>query len=366
VKGNRQRFAVGLAVLVALSCSEVEAPPPPIVRSVLVTEVPSPGTQRKREFAGLSQAHETAELSFRVEGEIAGLYVKRGDQVEEGTLIAELDPTDYELELREARATLGQSKAEAKSAEANYARVRALYEREGVSRNELDTARASAESTRASVTAGENRLRLAEQRLRYTRLQAPAKGAVNDVPVDLNENIRAGETVAVLETGDRLEVEVAIPESLIPQIQGGDAVRVVFDAFPEEPFQGSVRKVGVSPIGGGATFPVTVSLDAGAAQIRAGMAARVTFRFATGDTEQVFVPPSSIGSDAGGHYVYVVEPGPEGYGTTRRQPVEVGELGEDGIGVVEGLSGSELIVVAGVPRVREGLQVRILREGEWP
>jgi hypothetical protein len=46
--------------------------------------------------------------------------------------------------------------------------------------------------------------------------------------------------------------------------------------------------------------------------------------------------------------------------------VEVGELGEDGIGVVEGLSGSELIVVAGVPRVREGLQVRIFREGEWP
>jgi RND family efflux transporter MFP subunit len=292
--------------------------------------------------------------------------VKPGDVVQPGALVAELDPTDYRIEGEEARASLTEARAQARNAEADYERVRALYELENVSKRERDAARAKAESTRANVDAAEQRLRRAEQRLEYTQLRAPSGGAISVVPVELSENVTAGQTAAILQTGGPPEVEVAIPEVLIAGIAAGQSVSIRFDAFPDEIYQGTVREVGVAPTGGGTTFPVVVQVDAWWERIRPGMAVQVTFQFASSGSEHVIVPPSAIAHDRQGHYVFLVEPEAEGFGTTLRQEVVVGDVVGGGLAVLSGLEGGEIIVVAGVPRVEEGLRVRILREGDWP
>ena len=114
-------------------------------------------------FSGLAHARIESRLSFRVRGTILRVPVRMGDTVRAGQLIAELDPTVYQVQLQEAQAGLVQAQAEARNAEANYERVRALFENENASLNELDTARAGTESTAALVRSVEKRLELCNE-----------------------------------------------------------------------------------------------------------------------------------------------------------------------------------------------------------
>ena len=81
------------------------------------------------------------------------------------------------------------------------------------------------------------------------------------------------------------------------------------------------------------------------------------------DEQARFLAPSvAVGEDRNGRYVFVVEPGPEGFGVTRRRPVTVGELREEGIEILEGVSDGDLVVIAGISKIVDGLKVKLLPE----
>lgn len=361
-------WAMGLVglVLFTLGCAEEEAPPAEALRGVLVARVAAPGAQQERVLTGVTRSANTTDLSFRVAGQLVNLAVKTGDLVEAGTLVGQLDRTDFEIELAEARASLTQAEAEARNADATYARARALYEREGIARTDLEAARAGAESGGAGVEAAEQRVRAAGRQLGFARLVTPSEGAISLVPVELRENVTAGQVIAVLQTGGPPEIEVAFPEVLIAAVEAGDRVEAEIEAFPGEVYEGVVRKVGVAPEDGGATYPVTVRLETDWDRIRPGMAAAVRFQFSGQAGALPLVPASAVGEDREGRFVFVVEKnGADGFQTTRRG-IEVGEVVGDGFVVRKGLSGGEQIVVAGVPRVRDGMTVGVIDEGSWP
>ncbi|MEM9173865.1 MAG: efflux RND transporter periplasmic adaptor subunit, partial [Myxococcota bacterium] len=328
-----------LAGLVSGACSEEAPPTEEVVRGVLVETVDAPGTTRERILTGVTRSVDTTDLSFRVAGQLVELGVKTGDIVEAGALIAILDRTDYEIELAEAKAALTQAEAELRNADASYARARALYEREGIARTDLEAARASAESGQANVDAAAQRVRAAGRQLDYTRLVAPSDGAISAVPVELRENVTSGQAIAVLQTGGPPEVEVAFPEVLISSVKAGDPAEAIIEAFPQDVYEGVVRKVGIAPADGAATYPVTVRLDTGWDRIRPGMAAEVRFRFQQSAGAKPIVPASAVGEDRDGRYVFVVEPEEGGFFQTRRQPVEVGGLAGAGVQVETGLVG---------------------------
>ena len=286
-----------------------------------------------------------------------------GDTVRAGQLIAELDPTDYQVQLQEAQAVLVQAQAEARNAEANYERVRALFENENASLNELDTARAGAESTAALVRSVEKRLELAQLQLQYTRLTSPMSGAIADVKMEANETVSPGQPIVVLNSGSRPEVEVAVPEGFIVQIKKGSSVTVTFDAFAGEEFPAVVTEVGVAAMGSATTFPVVVRLVGSHAEIRPGMAAEVAFQFRyRGEKEQFWVPPHSVGEDREGRFIFIVELTEPGFGIARRRPVKVGELSSEGLEILEGLVDGELLIIAGVSMLEDGRQVKLPRE----
>ncbi|MEM9174042.1 MAG: efflux RND transporter periplasmic adaptor subunit, partial [Myxococcota bacterium] len=247
-------------------------------------------------------------------------------------------------------------------------RTRALYEEDGATKEELDQARASAEETEASLEVAIERLRQSERQLAYTTLRAPVDGAVSEVPVEIGENVSAGQGVVILQTGGNPEVEVAIPEVLIAGVEEGARVEVEFDALRGDRFEGVIVEVGVAPSTAGSAFPVTVALDAEWDPIRPGLAARVSFRFESADADTeggVVVPASAIGHDQKGHFVFLVEKDDQDLARTVRRDVAVGPVSGSGITVRDGLVGGETLVVAGVPRVRDGLAVRVLDRSDW-
>ncbi|MDY6992453.1 MAG: efflux RND transporter periplasmic adaptor subunit, partial [Pseudomonadota bacterium] len=182
------------------------------------------------------------------------------------------------------------------------------------------------------------------------------------LPVEKNENIKAGQPIVVVNCGQRLEVEVAVPESLIIAIQTGQPTTVTFDALPKQSFAATITEVGVASSQATTTFPVIVRLQDSTPEIRPGMTAEVSFQFATQDSTLV-VPSAAVHEDRQGRFVFVVEPlENKELAIVHRRAVEVGALTENGLEILSGLQVGEQVVTAGISQLQEGLKVRLLPE----
>ena len=345
---------------VHLGCAAEEPPVEEVIRPVRYVEVLSTGGARVRTFSGTSQAGMSSALSFKVSGTIQALTVKVGDRVDKGQLIARIDPKDYELQLQEARAAFSQARAQERNAKANYDRMRQLYESQNVSKSDLDGARAGYESANALVRSASKRVELARRQLDYCELKSPSGGAISQVPVERNENVQPGQTIVQLSAGELPEVKVAVPEILISGIRKGSSARVTFDAMKGKEFEAVVFEVGVAPDQGATTYPVTVRMRQADPNIRPGLAAEVEFTFQATDTrERIIVPPVAVAADRNGRFVYVLKPTGDGFGTTHRRDVEVGELTTEGLEILRGIGDGELLVTAGVSRIEDNQRVRV-------
>lgn len=345
----------------AAGCSRETEQASPVIRPVRYQQVFASGGERTRSFSGVTRAGVESRLSFKVSGTVERVAVEVGDAVSAGDLIARVDPKDYRLQEEEAQASLRRQEAQERNASAAYDRTRSLYENGHASLNDLDAARASFETARAAVRAAEKALELARSQLGYTTLSAPVDGSIASVSVEVNENVQPGQVVAVLTSGSQPEMEVSVPEVLIGDIHAGDAVTVTCDAIPGERFEATVTEVGVAAMGMATTFPVVVRLDEPNPAVRPGMAGEVVFSFASeGGVSRIYAPPPAVGEDRESRFVFVVEDVTEGVGVAKRRTVTVGELTSDGLEIAEGLRDGDLLVTAGVTKLVDGQQVRLL------
>lgn len=358
---SRFVFAILLALCLG-ACGGNSEPPAENFRPVRFQQVREGGPLLERTLSGMARAGVESRLSFRVSGALEEVAVKVGDRVTPGQLIARLDSTDFVLQVQEAQAALAKARAQARNADANYERVRALYENRNASRNDLDAARAASESATALVQAGSTRLEMARSQLNYTRLTAPRSGAIASVPVEVNENVAAGQMVALLTSGALKEVVSTVPESLITRIKRDMPVRVIFDALPERRFDARVTEVGVAATGQGTTFPVSVRLTESNERIRPGMAATIVFQLPTAGAQVPLVAPEAVSEDREGRFAFVIETREDGIGVVHRRPVQVGELTPAGLEILSGLAPPEKVVTAGLHQLQDGQQVRILAE----
>ena len=336
-----------------------------IIRPVRTEQVFSTGGERVRTFSGVVQAGTESKLSFKVPGTVQKVNVDIGTKVRAGKLLIKLDPTDYEIQVKEAENARDLARASEVQAESNYKRVRALYENRSASKSALDAARAAFESAHEQDNISKKRRKLARNQLEYTVLKAPVTGAISDVRVEENENIQAGQPVVILTSGSELEVKIAMPEILIAQIREGDNVNVTLDAVQGKSFKAKVTEVGVALTGYATTYPVMVRLIETDPNCRSGMAAEVSFTFqATSNRECFIVPPVAVGEDRLGRHVFVVEPADSGLGIIQKKTVEIGELTSDGLEIMAGLKDGDYLVTAGVSQIQDGLKVKFNEPGE--
>jgi len=354
------RVSIFSGLIAVASCGSDRTSDEPLIRPVRTALVRSSASEQVQSFTGSTQAGAEIELSFKVSGTLMNLHIRMGDSVERGQLIAELDPSDYELLEDQARAAHALRMAEQRNHKSQYERVRALYENNNASRTELDAARARSESANSMMEASGKRLDLATKQLSYTRLEAPVAGLISDVPSDENENFSAGHTVAKLASGALPEVQVSIPGTLISQVRRDDKVMVKLSNVEGPPLPATVIEVGVAAALGRTTFPVTAELHEDHPKIRPGMAAEVEFRFAGDGEGRLLIPTVAVGEDRKGRFVFVFNGGEGGIGVARRRAVEISTVSSGGIEILSGLREGERVITAGVRRIVDGLQVRLL------
>lgn len=344
-----------------------QAPPETVktYRPVQYTTVQLSGGEFKQTFSGTIEAGLDADLSFRVNGSIVKRPIKLGQKVDAQALLMELDNTTYKVAVQQAQANLQQAVANARNQKANYERVIDLYENNNASKSDLDAARAGTESASAAVAVAEKQLEAANLQLSYTRLVSPQPCSIAAVLADTNETVQAGQPVVRVNCGDCPKVAVSVPEQFIQSIKTGQAVQVAVNTTGLKRFEAQVSEVGVAAATGG-TFKVEALLQGQCPDLPTGMSANVTFdlanRFPELGKQQIFIPYLSVGQDQKGHFVFVLVPTEGEIFRAERRSVTIGKEALNGLQILSGLEPGDRIATAGVRRLLDGMEVKLLEK----
>jgi RND family efflux transporter MFP subunit len=185
-------------------------------------------------------------VGSRVSGVVARLYVRIGDTVARGQLLAELETRELRARRDQARAALGSAEATLRYADSDLARKRELGDARLVAAADLDVAersRAVAEQQRGEAAAN---LDYAGTQLAYSRITAPIAGIVASVATQEGETVAASfaaPTFVTLVDLARLEVWAYVDETDIGRIHLGQAARFTVDTYADHEFEGRVTAV---------------------------------------------------------------------------------------------------------------------------
>ncbi|MEM1298252.1 MAG: efflux RND transporter periplasmic adaptor subunit [Pseudomonadota bacterium] len=350
---------MSLTVLAACDEEEVVSTETPI-RAIKYMTIGGTAEAERRIFSGVVEAGTTSNVAFEISGRVTSMTAKVGEAVEQGQLIAELDPEPYKLNLQQAEFTLKQAKASAEDARAKYDQQQQLWDKGFTTKTALDSAVSTLRNADGQVGIAQSQLELRERDMGLTKLEAPFAGQVATKDVEVFEEITPGQPIYTLLTEGEDEVSVSIPESLVQSLSIGQEVSVLFPPLQDAEAAGTITEI--SPIAQDANaFPVTVRLSGAPEGLRAGMSAQVTVSFETDATGNAFTVPigalkgSATGPSHGLVYVY-----DEAAGVVRERPVQV--VGVDGntpqiIGEVQA---GDIIATAGVGQMFDGMEVRLL------
>lgn len=350
-----KRDAVLALAIVAISLGgcgkEVEETRTAVVRPI-DTIVLGGSESGRYYFPGTVQAADRAEIAFRVPGQIIELPINQGDNLRKGQLIAQLDPRDYDVALKEAKAAFDKAAADAE-------RYKRLYERDAIPLADLELRQAQRDVSEAHYDQ-------AKLNLGYATLVAPYTGWVGRKYVENFEDIQAKQAIVSLQSLDRLEVYVDVPEYLMATARNRRGVDFVvrFTASGDTEYPITVKEFSAQADVRTQTFQITFNLEPPEEiTILPGMSGQVIMidREDDGDTEvtDFAVPSFSVVANADGEpYVWIVNPDDM---TVSKRMVKLGQVtGKDQIWITEGVSAGERIATAGVHHLEEGMQVRLM------
>ncbi|WP_299459500.1 efflux RND transporter periplasmic adaptor subunit [uncultured Microscilla sp.] len=351
---------LALTLFVA-ACGSKKTTKKEVIRPVRYQQVYKSGGKSSRTFSGVARASTETRLSFKVSGTIQVLNVKVGQKVKAGQLIASVDAADYVLQYEDAKASLRNVEAQMQNAQSSYNRLRQLYENNNASLSDYEKAKTGYESAKATVNSIKKKIALAQSQINYTKIVAPRDGVVAEVLVETNENVSPGRPIVQLDSGKELEVKVDIPEVFIAKVKSGDTVQMRFSAQPQTLYKGIVHEVAFTASRGKTTYPVTVKILNPDQNMRPSMTCNVTFVFDYGTASpKMLVPAIAVRQDVQGkRYVFTVKDAKGKISEVVKQVVKVGDLTEEGIEIMQGLKEGELVVTAGVSKLKDGQKVKL-------
>jgi multidrug efflux system membrane fusion protein len=351
---NRALPLAAVAALLLSACGNGNKAEDP-VRPVLTVTV-APGAAATRDaYSGELRARVETDLAFRIGGKIASRPVDAGARVRKGQALARLDPQDAKLGAEAARAQLASAEADHALAKAEFDRAGDLLAKKFISQSAWDARQAAYAAAKARVDQARSQSGISTNQEAYTTLAADADGVVVSVSAEPGQVVAAGQPVLRLARDGEMEVVVNAPESQVASFRPGQDVVIFLWADPANRFAGRVREIagGADPVT--RTFAVRVSAPRVPPGARVGMSATVGFRQPP-DASLVVLPLTALVRDGDSATVWVVDPKTS---RVKRRPVKLGEFREDGATIVSGLGAGEIVVAAGVHKLREDQPVRV-------
>lgn len=317
--------------------------------------------------------NQVVNIFSRVDGYISKLHVDKGDFVRANQLLLEIDHTDYQHAVNQAKANLAAAKAKVsqqdavvRNAKLTFDRMQTLIKDQFVSQQDLDTAQvnfdaaeAAQESLQAQGKQMEVALAQAETNLAYSYIRAPFSGYVAERNLDTGAYVSsATASTSTMSRGimslhdiKTVRVLIDVVERDIPLVQVGQKAELRAEAYPSQVFEGTVTRIVQALNRATRTMTVEIDLPNQDRRLKGGMFARVEVMVGT-HHQALQIPIDAVSRLEDMQYIYVIQEG-----KALRVDVELGARSGNWVEITKGLSGHEQIIVAGKDLVHNGTPV---------
>lgn len=339
------------------------APVPVTVVAALAQDVPVYLTA-----LGTVQALNTVTVNAQVSGQLKALHFAEGEEVAQGSLIAEIDPRTFQAAYDQAVAKKKQDQALLTATQSTLARYEELKKKNFVSGQDLENQRQSVRQQQAMVAADDAAISNAQAQLGYTRITAPITGVAGIRQVDVGNLVSANGTgIVTLTQVHPINVMFTLPEQNLEAVRGAltadrDGVEVAaLDRTDAHVITTGVLKVIDNQIDSATgSFKVKSEFTNADNALWPGqfVNVRVKVRTVAGG---IVVPATAVQRGPEGSYAYVLQAD----NTVAMQPVEAaGDAGNNNVLIAKGLAVGDRVVTEGQFRLKPGSKVQPLAPGE--
>ena len=275
-------------------------------------------------------------IEARINARVEQVSVTAGEEVHPGQRLITLDDREFQSRLEQAEQAVAAAQAEFDRAKSDYNRFQKLYQSRTVSTQELDKARAAFLGAQASVRQAEKQVEGARTALTYTSIMAVDKGQVVKRNIEPGDMAFPGKSLLVIQTSEALRLEALIREGLIDRVRPGTKLKVNIDSL-NLTLEGEVEELEPSADPQTRTFLIKVAIPS-SPDLFPGMFGRLLVP--VDQKEVVTAPLESIRRVGQLEMVRVkTEAG------WKNRFVRTGQLLDDRIEILSGLSGGETLAV---------------------
>ena len=321
----------------------------PVVRGPIESGVPVTGDLRPIE---------TVEVRARLEGDLEGVYVREGDRVSTGQLLARFEASEQESARRSAEADREAARAALSTAQWNLEQSEELFKAGAVPERDTRAARDAVAAARARLSAAEASVRATSSNAGDTRVLAPTSGVIETRLVENGMHVTRAAPMFTLVKSDVLELAASVPARFASDVRTGQAARFTADG---RTITGRVARVSptVDPQTRAVTVYVQVPNATGALKGNTFAQGRVIGRTIP---DAVLVPLAAVRElpDDAGRYVFRIV-----NDKVQRTNITTGVI-DEAAGVAEvtqGLQPGDRVISGNIGTIGDGMKATIIGEG---
>lgn len=331
-------------------------------QTVTISDANSEGS-----YPGVVKGRYETNMSFQIGGRIVQRYVQAGDAVHAGDVLMTIDDRDVRQQSNQGDAQVAAAKAQLDLSSVNLKRYQSLYAQDAVPASVLDQYQTAYDAALAAYNQAASGAAQGHNALGYASLIAASDGIIANVQAEAGQVVAAGQTVLTLVQPQELEVEINLPENRIGGITSGQKAAITFWSLNNQTTEGIIREISPMADNVARTYKIRISLPQPPSGLHLGMTANASIKSVNTvqkDTDEqadfVILPLSAIYQTEDTAKVWVVNT--ENM-TVYLQPVQVEDFANNKL-KVRGLNNGDIVVVAGVHKLSENMQIRLAEDAQ--
>jgi len=307
-------------------------------------------------FSGKIEAETHSNLSTRIMGQIAKIYVEPGQKVNKGQLLVQIQDKDIQAKKLQVKANMLKAEAAYKNAKKDFDRFTVLFKQKSASQKEMDDVSTNYNMAKAELEAVKQMENEVDEMLSYAGIKAPYSGIITRKYRHDGDLASPGMPLLAIEKPGEYKVIARIPETEISKVEKNDAVKVKISALNNIEIEGVVTEVNPSALYTGNQFEAKIVLNPTKEQktkLFSGMYANVMLK--KGGMPSIMIPKEVLVRKGQLTGLYTVSQ----TGTAMLRWIRTGKSTESMIEVLSGLSDGEQYIVSHKGKIWDGASVVI-------
>lgn len=296
-------------------------------------------------ISGIISSKREARLSFKTGGIINKMYVKVGDEIRKGQLLATLDMTEINAQVLQAKN--GRDKAQR-----DFDRVISLF-------NENAATMEQKQNVQTALDVAEQSYRIAKFNQQYSSIYATESGRVIQKFMNEGELAAPGTPVYFINSSkdDDWIIKTGVSDKDWARLKKGDNASVSIDAYPGEVFKATVSEISEAADPYSGTFQIELKIIPGGKKLATGLVAKA--EIVPKKSDKLYVVPIEALTESNKNEGNVFTTG-ENKKTVKKQKVEIVKIMNDKVAIKSGLENIEEVITDGLAYLSTESKIRIV------